>query len=85
MFASVAVVESLWAIRGNPLKVLSTQQLIDCARDPANGNNGCRGNTYSTTFNYIQRHGLTLEKNYPFLEKVRIIIYLVSIFNHNIH
>ena len=66
------MIESSWAKRGHPIKVLSPQQLNDCANDPAHGNRGCQhgGGTFVPTFNYIKTHGLTTMENYPYIAKV---------------
>lgn len=71
-FAAAATIESFWARKGHGLVHLSPQQLNDCARDPAHGNNGCQhgGGTFVPTFNYIRSHGLASTQEYPYIAKV---------------
>lgn len=64
-FASVAQLESLYAIKHNSnIHSLSEQQLVDCATD---GNNGCNGGFMSYAFDYYtSRHAMIQDANYPY-------------------
>ncbi|KAM6572469.1 hypothetical protein CsatA_016549 [Cannabis sativa] len=63
-FSSVAAVEGINHIKTGKLVSLSEQQLMDC--DVTSGNLGCRGGFMDKAFEYIERNGLTTEKNYPY-------------------
>jgi len=63
-FATVASVESSWAIAGHALTVLSEQQLLDCG-GPF-GTYGCSGGNTIYGYSYVQKYGLTSESNYHF-------------------
>jgi len=63
-FASVASIESAWAIAGHPLVSLSEQQLLDCA--PSHG--GCDGSLAQAAFAYVWNHGsIDTEESYPYV------------------
>jgi len=61
-FATVATVESAYAIKTGQLVSLSEQELLDCDdRD-----SGCDGGYRPYAFQFVQEHGLTTETNYPY-------------------
>ena len=61
-FASIAAIESLYAIKnGGQLYNLTAQECIDCKSD------GCTGNrTASNCLDYIQNHGIATNETYPY-------------------
>jgi len=61
-FASVAAIESHYAIRYNQLIALSDQQLLDC--DTVNM--GCNGGWPYYAMQYVIRNGLKLHNNYGY-------------------
>jgi len=65
-FATVAAVESHWAIRTDATAVLSSEQhLLDCSNDFSN--QGCSGGLPQRSFEYLRSTGgLNSEATYPF-------------------
>ncbi|XP_046451716.1 cathepsin O-like [Daphnia pulex] len=63
-FSTVQTVESMHAIATGELNELSTQQVIDCAR---NGNKGCIGGDTCTALTWMSASNVSLleEKQYP--------------------
>jgi hypothetical protein len=58
---------------GNGLKVLSPQQLVDCAKGVTTGdpqteyeNEGCNGGWYYWAWNYLKLNGQELDADYPY-------------------
>jgi len=43
-FSSIEAIESAWMIKGNPMTVMSEQELVDCSG--STGNAGCNGGWY---------------------------------------
>ena len=70
IFAGVGLVESANAIAGNPLVVLSKQQVLDCVLPPFYLSDGCNGGMLDDIFHYTKQVGLTMEKTYPYKGKV---------------
>ena len=64
-FSATQVVESHIAIKTGKLYDLSEQNLIDC--DEAEF--GCHGGYHYRALDYISKHGLVEEKNYPYKSK----------------
>jgi C1A family cysteine protease len=62
-FAAAAALESAYAINGNPLTNVSTQQLIACSTEF--GTNGCNGGSVEQAFEYVRLNGIQSEKSYP--------------------
>jgi C1A family cysteine protease len=60
-FATVAAVESAMLIKYGKNLSLSEQQLLDCALSA-----GCRGGEPSWALNYVLKHGLCSEEQYPY-------------------
>ncbi|KAH7636326.1 group 1 mite allergen-like protein [Dermatophagoides farinae] len=69
IFAGVGLVESANAIAGNPLVVLSKQQVLDCVLPPFYLSDGCNGGMLDDIFHYTKQVGLTMEKTYPYKGK----------------
>ncbi|KAL5971891.1 Cathepsin L-like proteinase [Taenia solium] len=65
-FASVSAVEWHWAIHYGKSLSLSVQQLVDCVQS----NFGCNGGIIENALAYIQRHGIMLERDYPYRSRV---------------
>ncbi|CAF1025075.1 unnamed protein product [Rotaria sordida] len=65
-FATIAVLESLYAWKNNLKEVIdfSPQQIVDCS----SGNNGCGGGTFGPSIRYLQKnHGkLSRLNSYPY-------------------
>ncbi|XP_045807697.1 uncharacterized protein LOC123901995 isoform X3 [Trifolium pratense] len=59
---ATSAVESIVKIETDVLKKLSSQELIDC--DPKN--KGCQEGWVENAFDYIQREGVCMEKDYPY-------------------
>ncbi|CAG9331412.1 unnamed protein product [Blepharisma stoltei] len=64
-FASVGAVEGIWKISGNPLVVLSEQEIVDCSI--SYGNKGCGGGLVDHAYSFIQSKGLTSALLYPYI------------------
>lgn len=73
--------ESANAIAGNPLVVLSKQQVLDCVLAPFYLSDGCNGGMLDDVFHYAKQVGLTMEKTYPYKGKV---CHLIDNDNHRI-
>jgi len=67
-FASTEQVESYVALSGAPLPILSPQHLVSCDSNPQHcgGTGGCGGSIPELAFDFVQAHGLALEKDYPY-------------------
>ena len=65
-FTTAAALESANKIRGNTLKRLAPQQLVDCASNDAWGNFGCDGGFPNYAFSYAQINAVVQEKEYPY-------------------
>ncbi|KAF8028962.1 hypothetical protein BT93_E1588 [Corymbia citriodora subsp. variegata] len=61
-FSAVGAVESMLAIKRSVFANLSEQQLIDCDK----GSRGCKGGRMDRAFDYIHRHGIAYDKDYPY-------------------
>lgn len=71
-FAAVGVLESRNAIRTGELKVLSEQQVVDCAPNVhhCGGTGGCDGSDQTLAFDYIRSSkGVALESDYQYEAK----------------
>jgi len=63
-FATTENIESVLAIRGEGLKVLAPQQIVDCDRQEA----GCGGGDPSQAYKYVvSQGGLDTEQSYPYV------------------
>jgi len=68
-FGAAETLESYWALAGNPLTVLSEQQILDCTPNPngCGGTGGCEGGTVELAYaRIIVMGGLSTEQNYPY-------------------
>ncbi|CAF4032068.1 unnamed protein product, partial [Rotaria sordida] len=67
-FASVAVLESVYAIKTNSKNVteFSPQQIVDCSN---NGNSGCYGGLFQPTIEYFKEKGgkIATDASYPYV------------------
>lgn len=63
-FATVAVLESNYAIAHGVLYKLSEQQIVDCSS--SYGNNGCDGGLYSQGWNYAHSKPVATSTTYPY-------------------
>ncbi|KNC45942.1 cruzipain [Thecamonas trahens ATCC 50062] len=62
-FSAVSEVESMWALAGHELVVLSEQQVVDCDTT----DDGCNGGDTISAYHYIEKAGgLVPEKDYPY-------------------
>lgn len=62
-FAAVAALESAYCLTGNPLTLLSEQQVVSC--DAVSG--GCEGGFPGDALNYLQQNGgVCLAEEYPY-------------------
>lgn len=64
-FAAAAAVESAEYLKTGVMKVVSTQELVDCS--VVNGNHGCSGGKITSALKYIETHGVTVESEYPYV------------------
>ena len=64
-FSAAGGVESSYSIFKGDNTLLSPQQLIDCSSPY--GNNGCSGGKIDNALKYIKDHGLSTEKEYPYV------------------
>lgn len=67
-FSTVGAIEGINAITTGNLKQFSEQQLVDCGQET--GNNGCNGGLMDRGFEYVIKHGLCGENDYPYQAKV---------------
>jgi cathepsin L len=64
-FSALSSLESIYAISTGKLKVLSEQNIVDCAAEP--GYNGCKGGWMSWAFDYIKKNnGINTQSSYPY-------------------
>jgi KDEL-tailed cysteine endopeptidase len=64
-FGATAALEGAYQIAGNPLTSFSEQMLVSCDT----GDDGCDGGLEVWAFDYITKHGLCTEADYPYTEK----------------
>ncbi|KAI6673071.1 hypothetical protein NL676_000977 [Syzygium grande] len=62
---AVAAVEGINEITSGKLISLSEQELVDC--DVGGQDQGCEGGWMDSAFQFIEKHGLTTETNYPYV------------------
>ncbi|KAI6673070.1 hypothetical protein NL676_000976 [Syzygium grande] len=61
---AVAAVEGIHEITTGKLISLSEQELVDC--DVGGQDQGCEGGWMNSAFQFVEKHGLTTETNYPY-------------------
>jgi cathepsin L len=68
-FASTEQVESYVALSGAALPILAPQHLVSCDTNPQHcgGTGGCGGSIPELAFDFVQKNGLALEKDYPYM------------------
>jgi C1A family cysteine protease len=66
-FSTTGAIEGADQIAGGDLTPLSEQQLVDCSK--AEGNQGCNGGLMDNGFDYVKRHPLVTESEYPYTAK----------------
>ncbi|KHN75335.1 Putative cysteine proteinase [Toxocara canis] len=71
-FATVAVVESAYAIANGELRSLSEQQLLDCDLN----DNACDGGRVENALQYVYENGLMNEDDYPYVAHRQDACYL---------
>jgi len=64
-FATVATLESQYAIQGHSLTRFSEQELVDCV----NTCKGCNGGLPSLAYQWTKTHGIETSSNYPYTAK----------------
>ncbi|GMR34184.1 hypothetical protein PMAYCL1PPCAC_04379, partial [Pristionchus mayeri] len=64
-FATVASIETLNVIAGNPLVGLSEQEMIECDTR----NQGCKGGVRTYAMSFVMQNGLVPESTYPYTAK----------------
>jgi len=65
-FSTTESIESMWALKGNPLVSLSMQQIVDCDKTDA----GCNGGDPPTAYAYVMAAGgLESYADYPYTAK----------------
>ncbi|KAF8007759.1 hypothetical protein BT93_K1682 [Corymbia citriodora subsp. variegata] len=64
-FSAVAAVEGINEITSGKLISLSEQELVDC--DVGGQDQGCEGGWMDSAFQFVEKHGLTTETNYPYV------------------
>lgn len=67
-FSSTASMEFCHWKATNELRILSQQQLVDCATFMW-GNNGCKGGWPINAFKYVKKQGQTSNEQYPYKSK----------------
>lgn len=69
-FATISVVETMYAIREKKLLQFSEQQVVDCCRKSVSSeckiSNGCKGGLVGEGFQYLINKGTILETDYPY-------------------
>eukprot|EP01114_Cavostelium_apophysatum_P011126 TRINITY_DN2531_c0_g1_i1.p1 TRINITY_DN2531_c0_g1~~TRINITY_DN2531_c0_g1_i1.p1 ORF type:complete len:338 (-),score=55.87 TRINITY_DN2531_c0_g1_i1:22-1035(-) len=63
-FGAVMAIESYYALAGNPLTQLSTEQIVDC--DTHGEDQGCYGGYPTAAYSYVQSAGLEPLSDYPY-------------------
>ncbi|XP_063145455.1 procathepsin L-like [Candoia aspera] len=66
-FSATGALEALHFKETRKLVSLSEQNLVDCSKKP---NNGCRGGSPCTAFEYVMNQGINSEEDYPYDGKV---------------
>ena len=65
-FSTIEVIESAWMIEGYEEEILSTQELVDCTKQPVTQNNGCSGGWYFWSYDWLKTNWAMREYNYPY-------------------
>lgn len=67
-FSTTGSLEAQYFLKTGRLEPLSEQQLISCNSMTS----GCNGGVMTKSFEYIRKHGIESERNYPYAAKVSI-------------
>jgi len=62
-FSTTGSVEGAWKIKHGELVSLSEEELVQCDRGQ---DSGCQGGLMDYAFQFIEKHGITSESNYPY-------------------
>jgi len=66
-FAASATLESMWAVKGNPLYVLAPQHYVDCTRGSPYNEGGCNGGWPTGAWDFAKsKGGQATEANYAY-------------------
>ena len=65
-FSTVASIEAALALQKDLHVKLSEQNLVDCAKGGEYISDGCKGGQMIEGFDYVIKHGLSLEESYPY-------------------
>lgn len=67
-FGSVETMESHIAIKTGKIPILSTQNVVSCAKNPEHcgGTGGCQGATAEISYDFVAHNGIATEKDYPY-------------------
>jgi C1A family cysteine protease len=68
-FATLACVESTWAIQTGNLYDLSEQELVSCSSGRPYWNQGCNGGITNSAFRYVIDNGISFETTLPYTAK----------------
>lgn len=69
-FATVAAIESAYAIKSNLTLDLSEQELVDCSSVGRYHSRGCNYGFNDEAFQYVIDNGINEENHYPYVQKV---------------
>jgi len=62
-FSAVGNIESLYKMKTNNTQIFSEQQLVDCDKEQ---DQGCNGGLMDNAFEYLEKTGIMLAKDYPY-------------------
>jgi C1A family cysteine protease len=78
-FATMTVIETIYAIRENQMLQFAEQQIVDCCKKQVSAecqiSDGCRGGLISEGFQYAINKGVMLETHYPYKARDEVCTY----------